>query len=291
VLNAFAFLLLLREMLWPDHRWALALATLGLAIVYLAAARAVASRTDAVPHARLLFAGLSLTCVTLAIPMSLDGRWITLAWSVEAAVLTWTGFRAGLWYLRASAFVLFAMVALRLAAFPVEATTFLLNPRFGLVLATAMCAGVALVCAHRWREALTPQEQPLFAVLAVAINILLLVGLTREVELYYDTARLETQTFVRNRLAESLTVSLLWTAYAAGLVLLGVRFSNAVLRWQALALFALTSLKVFFADLAYLRGFYRIVSSIALGIVLLIISYLYQRRLSERHDNGTAEGG
>ena len=152
-----------------------------------------------------------------------------------------------------------------------------------------VCAGVALVCAHRWREALTPQEKPLFAVLAVGINILLLAGLTSEVELYYDTARLETQTFVRNRLAESLTVSLLWTAYAAGLVLLGVRFSSAVLRWQALALFALTSLKVFFADLAYLRGFYRIVSSIALGIVLLIISYLYQRRLSSAHESGTVE--
>jgi len=289
VLNAFAFLLLLREVLWPDYRWALAVSTLLLAVVYLGAARAVASRTDVVPHVRLLFAGLSLTCVTLAIPMSVDGSWITLAWAVEAAVLTWTGFRAGLWYLRASAFVLFAMVALRLAAFPVAATTFLLNPRFGLVLATALCAGVALICAHRWREALTPQEKPLFAVLAVGINILLLAGLTSEVELYYETTRLEAQTFVRNRLAESLTVSLLWTAYAAGLVLLGVRFSSAVLRWQALALFALTSLKVFFADLAYLRGFYRIVSSIALGIVLLVISYFYQRRLSSAHDSGTVE--
>ena len=43
MLNAFAFLLLLREVLWPDHRWALALSTLLLAVVYLGAARAVAS--------------------------------------------------------------------------------------------------------------------------------------------------------------------------------------------------------------------------------------------------------
>jgi uncharacterized membrane protein len=289
VLNAFALLMLLREVLWPEHRWMLAVSTLALAVAYLATARAVASRADDVPQARLLFAGLSLTCVTLAIPMSLDGSAITLAWAVEAAVLIWSGFTADLWYLRASGFVLFAMVAVRLAAFPVHATTFLFNARFGLVLATAACAGVAMACAHRWRDRLLPREALLFGALGVAVNILLLVGLTMEVELYYYTTRFESQTFVENRLAESLSVSLLWTAYATALVFVGMRLSSAALRWQALALFAITSLKVFFADLAYLRGFYRIVSSIALGVVLLAISYFYQRRLSGRRDDGASE--
>jgi uncharacterized membrane protein len=54
------------------------------------------------------------------------------------------------------------------------------------------------------------------------------------------------------------------------------------LRWQGLALFAATTLKVFFIDLDYLSGFYRIASSIALGVVLLIVSLLYQRSLGRR---------
>ena len=66
-----------------------------------------------------------------------------------------------------------------------------------------------------------------------------------------------------------------------------MRLSSALLRWQGLALLALVSLKVFFADLAFLRGFYRIISSIALGVVLIAISYLYQRRLMR----GAADGG
>jgi uncharacterized membrane protein len=241
-----------------------------------------------VPQARLVFAGLALTCVTLAIPISLDGHWITLAWAVEAAVLMWSGFSAGVWHLRAGAFALFTVVALRLSAFPPDASEFLINPRFGLIVATAACAGVALICAHRWRGALAPHEPVFFGILAIAINLLLLAGLTSEVDLYYST-RSETRSFVELQLALSLTVSLLWTGYAAFLVLLGVRLSSPLLRWQALVLFAFTSLKVFFADLSNLSGFYRIISSIALGVVLLVISFLYQRRLRAQRDDRTLE--
>ena len=69
----------------------------------------------------------------------------------------------------------------------------------------------------------------------------------------------------------------------------GVRLSSPLLRWQALALFAFTTLKVFFADLSNLSGFYRIISSIALGVVLLVISFLYQRSLRAQRDHDTLE--
>ena len=47
-------------------------------------------------------------------------------------------------------------------------------------------------------------------------------------------------------------------------------------------LFGVTTLKVFLADLAYLSGAYRIASSVALGLVLLAVSFLYQRSLVAR---------
>jgi uncharacterized membrane protein len=73
---------------------------------------------------------------------------------------------------------------------------------------------------------------------------------------------------------------LFWTLYASLLVAFGVRMKSAFLRWQGLALFGLTTLKVFFVDLSDLSGFYRILSAIALGIVLLIVSFVYQRKLA-----------
>ena len=45
--------------------------------------------------AAALGAGLALTFVTLAIPIRLEGEWITMAWAIEGAVLIWGGFRSG----------------------------------------------------------------------------------------------------------------------------------------------------------------------------------------------------
>jgi uncharacterized membrane protein len=53
-----------------------------------------------------------------------------------------------------------------------------------------------------------------------------------------------------------------------------------MLRWQALVLIAVTIGKVFFYDMASLDRGYRIVSFIALGLLLLATSFLYQRRWS-----------
>jgi uncharacterized membrane protein len=66
-------------------------------------------------------------------------------------------------------------------------------------------------------------------------------------------------------------------------VLTGTRLRTAALRWQGLALLGVTTLKVFFADLGYLSGLYRVSSSIALGVVLIALSFLYQRKLAARH--------
>ena len=52
------------------------------------------------------------------------------------------------------------------------------------------------------------------------------------------------------------------------------------LRWQALVLFGLVVVKVFVYDSSYLERFYRILSFLVLGLVLLIVSFLYQSKNS-----------
>jgi uncharacterized membrane protein len=65
--------------------------------------------------------------------------------------------------------------------------------------------------------------------------------------------------------------------YAATLTVAGVRRQHPILRYQALVLFGITVAKVFLFDLGFLPGFYRIVSSLGLGLALLIVAFLYQR--------------
>jgi len=66
---------------------------------------------------------------------------------------------------------------------------------------------------------------------------------------------------------------------------LGVREESASLRWQALALFGIAVTKVFLYDSSFLERFYRILSFFILGLVLLVVSFLYQRKLSNRRSS------
>jgi uncharacterized membrane protein len=79
------------------------------------------------------------------------------------------------------------------------------------------------------------------------------------------------------RLAEDFTYSALWMAYGAMLMLVGFWRRSAFVRWQALLLIAVTIIKVFVYDVSQLDKGYRILSFIVLGVLLLTISFVYQR--------------
>jgi uncharacterized membrane protein len=46
---------------------------------------------------------------------------------------------------------------------------------------------------------------------------------------------------------------------------------------QAIGLFGIAILKIFLYDLSFLERLYRIFSFVGLGVILLLVSYLYQR--------------
>jgi uncharacterized membrane protein len=77
--------------------------------------------------------------------------------------------------------------------------------------------------------------------------------------------------------ASQLSISLLWAAYAAALVVAGLRRRFPPVRYVGMALFALTLGKVLFSDFALLSGFYRVVGFVVVGAVLVLVSFLYQR--------------
>jgi len=83
-------------------------------------------------------------------------------------------------------------------------------------------------------------------------------------------------------LAQQLALSLLWVAYAVVLLIVGMIRKSASVRWQGLALLFAAILKVFFLDLSFLTRFYRIISFFILGLVLLLVSFFYQKRSKAR---------
>jgi uncharacterized membrane protein len=77
--------------------------------------------------------------------------------------------------------------------------------------------------------------------------------------------------------AKQLSISSVWLVYAVVLMVFGIARRVRPVRLAALGLAALAIVKIFLYDLSFLTTPYRIGSFIGLGVVLLLVSYLYQR--------------
>lgn len=66
---------------------------LALAIVYRLIAADYARRVPDDAGTAIAYEGLAWTSLTIAFPLALDGRWVTLAWAVEGLVLIWAASR------------------------------------------------------------------------------------------------------------------------------------------------------------------------------------------------------
>jgi uncharacterized membrane protein len=281
--NSALYFAALYALLWPQDRWPLTLLVLALSAAHLVVARLLPPpKSGESPLARLLFAGLALTFATLAIPIRLDGKWITMAFSVEGAILIWTGLRSRAAFLRGAGFLLLALGAIRLLIFPLPAPVFLFNERFVAYSILVACFAAVLYAARENPESIGQEELQLFGGFAVALNVFALTALSLELWDYFGH---RTGLGIESKLAQHLSLSLLWTAYASVLIGLGIERVSALLRWQALALFGFVVVKVFIYDSSFLERFYRIISFFILGLVLLVVSFLYQRKIARERSS------
>lgn len=298
--NVIVFLLALFEMLWPQNRWALTFSFLALAAAHLIALRALpepSPRTVAdragLMNARWLFAALALVCISLAIPARLDSQFLTIAWAVEGLLLVWGGAKISSAWLRGVGLFFFAITALRLLILHIPAATFLFNERFLTYAIAVACFALACWFVRGVATNFAEEERIAFAALAVAVNVYALIALSLEIWDALAPSRLGIPAYtytplaVRSSgfLAQQLSLSILWTIYATALILLGMMRRVAMLRWQALTLFGIVVFKVFLFDLSELSRFYRILSFLILGILLLAVSFIYQRRSTSRKAN------
>jgi len=284
VANVGCFLLALRQMLWPEHRWALTASFLALAGAHLLVLRlfpaSVKDKSDKhFLRLQSLFAALALLCVSLAIPARLDHQWLTMAWAIEGAMLVWGGARMASVWLRIAGLFFFGITAVRLIVLSIPAGTFLWNQRFLAFAVAVACFALGCTFVRGLAPRFDELERNAFAALAVAVNVYALIALSLEV---WDLLGRTNALGIDGWLAQQLGLSVLWTIYAAALILTGMARHAAMLRWQALALFAVVVTKVFFYDLSILSRFYRIMSFLVLGVLLLGVSFLYQKRAITR---------
>jgi uncharacterized membrane protein len=107
----------------------------------------------------------------------------------------------------------------------------------------------------------------------VAVALLLICG-TLEVDQVFSLASMR-QSLSHPDLAEHVAMSIFWSIYAVACLAAGFWKRVANLRYFALALLALTLLKVVVVDLSHAEYGYRVLSFIGLGLLLLGTSVMY----------------
>ncbi len=317
VLNGFAYFCTIYAMLAVegvavDARAAQYL--LAIAALYAGLGLALDRRvSDALPppkapmDARLLLPlvhlGMAVSCLTAAIALWLHGHWIAFSWLVEAAALFYAGARAARPMVKWLGVIVAALAIFNLLIGSVgwRTQTLVLNERFGLYLLAISVIALMLW----WQRGAAPigpaaveggrrsgwLRHPQGLVLAViAINLLALGALNFEVGDYFSRAIQAVNAAYRTmrpgvatRQVRSLMIvrdfsySAVWMAYGVLLMWVGFWKRAEFLRWQAIVLIGFTILKVFIYDASALQRGYRILAFMILGVILLAISFAYQK--------------
>lgn len=221
---------------------------------------------------------------------------LTFIWTIYAVGAFVVGHRRGRKFVRFGALLLLAATGLKIllldaAYYASPFHTLLVNQTFA---AFALYVLAVWYVAHLYARddaGIDAEELRLVRpALTIAGNVFALVALSLEASGYFNSqlrnTALTSEDLRNLRLAQGLSLSVVWTLYGGAMLLYGHARKNRLLRIMALVLLTATAFKVFFLDLAVLEKFYRIVSFLVLGAILLAVSFLYQQK-----QRGAAKAG
>jgi uncharacterized membrane protein len=227
--------------------------------------------------AALHWLGVAMTLVAIAVWIRLRGPWAVATWATEGAVVYWIAMRTSREWLRLGAWALLAMAVYRWSQPDLQATpdpyTLMANARSATGLYVTALFYLLAWLQRREADAAERHRARERAVLILSASATTVVVISQEIVSFWNVYGESSVASV----AREMTLSVSWVMYAAWLVIAGFRRNYAPVRYFAIALFGLAVLKMFLVDLGTLSGIYRITGFLLVGVMLLIVSYLYQR--------------
>ncbi|MBI3586547.1 MAG: DUF2339 domain-containing protein [Ignavibacteriales bacterium] len=242
---------------------------------------------DADTEARYNLTGIVLIIIATAIEYESFAN--IRFWALEAFLLLWLGFWYKRRYIWTSSLVLYGLAALvllftkgALQYIPIEFFTLLLNNRAFTFLLVAATFGMGSLLMQKVKDskAFLVQEW-----LGFGFFMILFLLLTVETSDYFEnilrfgigivTRGQNEITTLQNQ--RQIFISAVWLLYSIIVMIVGIARNLRGPRFIAIGLFGLSILKIFIVDLSFLETLYRIFSFIGLGVILLAVSYMYQR--------------
>ncbi len=152
-----------------------------------------------------------------------------------------------------------------------EHHTIFFNLRF---LASLAVTAAALISARSMKRDSGAREGKIGDVIFGFAILLLLCFLSLETWKFSHALTLPA---ARARWLAHMSVSVTWGIYAMGMLALGFLRKKRMLRLTALALFGAAGLKLVLVDMAGVQDIYRVVSFLAIGLLMVGASYLYHK--------------
>jgi uncharacterized membrane protein len=224
------------------------------------------------------FGGAALFFITLIFPIQFKKEWVIIGWALEGAALLWLFQKIPHPGLRWIGCLLLAVSFLRLTTDP-SILSYYTRSTIKIVNWYLYTYGIVIAClfAGGWLEG-KRQERNLRSILYALGTILMFVLLNIEIADYFSDGIHLTFQFSEN-FARDMTYSIAWAFFAFILLMIGIRKDIKAARYAGIGLVGVTLLKLFFRDLIHLRQLYRVGALVAVAVVLILVSFLYQRAI------------
>lgn len=228
------------------------------------------------------FGGVALLFITLIFPVQFDHQWLTVGWALEGAALIWLFRRVPHIGLQMTGLALLTLSFVRFALNPV---VFVSYPRSGTAIlnwhlyayglaAAAQIAGARLLGEPAPERAYVSLRPVLYSFGGVLLFLLLNIEIadffTKPGERFIAFA-------LGGNFARAMTYSIAWGLFSLGLLGIGIWCRAKPARLAAIALLAVTLLKLFVYDLSTIGSVYRIGALTGVAVIAFIASFLYQR--------------
>ncbi len=216
------------------------------------------------------FSTLAIFFLTIAIPVFFKAKWSTLAWAVEGTAILSLGRKE-------KVLKILPLILLGIAVFKMFFIDYFLLELFPFFFNSIIIIAAVFLCAKFLSGKREGENKKIIAALNILGMFLIFWFSLTGTDKFFDK-------FSHLSEMRSLVTSLLWGIYSLALFIVGITKESSPAKIAGFIMTSLTIIKVFFYDLSYLETTYRILSFVVLGAILLIISFIYQRKIRKTHD-------
>jgi uncharacterized membrane protein len=213
---------------------------------------------------RYSYVGAAATFLTMAVAIQLELHWVTMAWAVEALMLTWVGLRSGERAARHAGLAIFSAAVSHWFIWDMLVVNYSLDPSFTpllnrralscAVLVGAIAGAAWLYRRPTWEGEVDKDERStVLTFFALIGNGIALTLLSLDLNDYFSVGASKTGAGSHEAIenARQFSISVLWTVYAAAILAVGVRRRSKLLRWGGLSLLLVAIGKVLVVDSAF----------------------------------------